>query len=89
VIAFVALNTGWTIDYVGENIDLPRLMLLNKQWRQAPPVRLVLATYAGYKPPEDESKVKAESEAQVQELFTGAPAYKFTPPKVRMMENGN
>lgn len=55
--AYVAAATGWTWEYIGECLTLPRLAALQKHWRVHPPVHIMVALFAGYKPP---SEVKAE-----------------------------
>lgn len=47
----MAISTGWTLDYVGDNVDLPRLATLNKYWRKHPPIHVLFAAYVGYKEP--------------------------------------
>ncbi|HFC8542721.1 TPA: hypothetical protein ACFP4Q_000835 [Neisseria weaveri] len=49
MIAHVCACTGWTWDYVAENIDLPRLNHLGEYWKQHPPVHILVAAYMGYK----------------------------------------
>lgn len=45
-------STGWTWDYIGDHLDLPRLAALNKYWRLYPPVHLLVAGYLNYHPSE-------------------------------------
>lgn len=45
--AHVCACTGWTWDYVLDNIDLPRLDALRKQWKEIPPICVMLAGYFG------------------------------------------
>lgn len=45
------MSTGWTWDYVDEQMTFPRLEALNKYWRQHPPVHILVAGYIGYKAP--------------------------------------
>lgn len=51
MIAHVCASTGWTWDYVSENIDLPRLGHLTKYWNQYPPLHVLKAAEMGYKAP--------------------------------------
>ena len=50
MIAHVCASTGWTWDYVAENLDLPRIQCLNEYWREHPPVHILVASYMGIKP---------------------------------------
>ena len=51
MIAHIAASTGWTWDYIADNIDLPRAQSLSKYWQQHPPVHILLAAYVGYTAP--------------------------------------
>jgi hypothetical protein len=42
--------TGWTWEYVEEELDIPRLVGLNRYWAECPPTHLLLAGFVGYKP---------------------------------------
>jgi hypothetical protein len=44
------MSTGWTWDYVGFNVDLPRLATLNAYWKKFPPMHILFAGYVGHKP---------------------------------------
>ncbi|MBS5743739.1 MAG: hypothetical protein KHW43_09625 [Neisseria sp.] len=50
MIAHVCDSTGWTWDYVADNLDLPRIGHLNDYWREHPPVHILVASYMGIKP---------------------------------------
>ena len=50
MIAHVCASTGWTWDYVAENVDLPRLECLSRYWDRFPPVHVLVASYMGIKP---------------------------------------
>ena len=50
MIAHVCASTGWTWDYVADNLDLPRIQHLNEYWREHPPVHILVASYMGIKP---------------------------------------
>lgn len=39
--------TGWTWEYIDENMTLPRLAVMNKHWNVAPPVHISLARLNG------------------------------------------
>ena len=60
--AYVAASTGWTWDYIGECLTLPRLYALQKHWSIYPPVHIMAAMWCGYKPATPQKK-----EEQVQE----------------------
>jgi hypothetical protein len=38
--ARVCAQTGWTWEYVGQHLTLPRLAALNKYWQHNPPLHL-------------------------------------------------
>lgn len=42
MIAHVAISTGWTWEYVGNNVDLIRLASLTKAWEHSPPMHVSL-----------------------------------------------
>ena len=42
-----------------DQIDIPFLTALRAEWRQAPPLRMIAAAYAGYKPPPDRKHTPA------------------------------
>ncbi len=56
------MSTGWTYDQVGEQFDLPRLKSMMEYWRIRPPVHILVASYVGYKPPEDNKVIDGEGE---------------------------
>ena len=68
--AHVIAVTGWTWDYVAENVDLPRLEALNRYWAQLPPLHLMVAAYFGIKPKEQEPVIK---DLQDQSLIPATP----------------
>lgn len=47
------LNTGWTWEYVDEQLTLPRVLALTGYWRRVPPLAEMFAGFAGYTPPPD------------------------------------
>ena len=65
--------TGWTWEYVEDELDLPRLTAMSAYWREHPPVHVLLAAYVGYKPP---SASTGNSVAEVDQLaqLLGAPS---------------
>jgi len=92
VIIHVALSTGWTIDYVGWNIDLPRLISLNKYWKKTPPVHVLFAAYVGYKEPDvveiaSTSEAVSEHQASIEEFMSSMPQHTFQPPMVMNNEH--
>ncbi len=40
-------RTGWTWEYVDEQMDIPRLIEMNRYWRAHPPVREMVQAYLG------------------------------------------
>lgn len=44
------MSTGWTWDYVEENLDLPMLSALSAYWADVPPIQVMIASYLGIKP---------------------------------------
>ena len=50
LVAHVCACTGWTWDYVLENVDIPRLESLKQYWQDHPPVQWMMASYFGIKP---------------------------------------
>jgi hypothetical protein len=50
VYAHVCAATGWTWEYVGERLTLPRLYALQAHWDRYPPVHISVALFAGIKP---------------------------------------
>ena len=47
LVAGICASTGWTWDYVLEHMDFPRLEALREQWRQFPPLNVLVAHYLG------------------------------------------
>ena len=41
---------GWTWEYIGECMTLPRLAAMSEHWKQYPPVHKSVAAYLGIKP---------------------------------------
>ncbi len=69
MIAHVCCSTGWTWDYVAENIDLPRLATLNEYWRGHPPTHVMVAAYFGIKPEGSKTADAAPVEQDFGDLF--------------------
>lgn len=59
----MAINAGWTFDYVAFNIDLPRLAALNKRWAINPPLHWLVAAYVGFKPPKQNPVIASPDDA--------------------------
>ncbi len=49
--ARVASLTGWTWEYIGAQLTLPRLYELERYWAAHPPVGDLVGAYLGYKAP--------------------------------------
>jgi hypothetical protein len=47
---------GWTWEYVDDEMTLPRLHAIFRQWKRFPPVHIMVANYLGYK---DETPAQA------------------------------
>lgn len=41
-------NFGWSWEYVDEQMTLPRLYAIWKQWRRFPPLHMMVGAYFGY-----------------------------------------
>lgn len=46
----MAAATGWTWEYIGQRLTLPRLYALYKHWGSYPPVAVSVARYLGIAP---------------------------------------
>ena len=46
--ARIISQTGWTWEYIGQNMTLPRLYEMQRYWEQHPPVGDLVAAYLGY-----------------------------------------
>jgi len=64
-VAYVCSSTGWTWDYVLENVDIPRMESLNKYWSDHPPLQWMVAAYFDIKP-----KDKANSKDDIEQLLS-------------------
>jgi hypothetical protein len=75
VIAHVCASTGWTWDYVAENVDLPRLEALNRYWKGHPPVHVMVAAYFGIKPEAEASDPESQDFSALLDMgnFTEGP----------------
>lgn len=54
--ARVAIDTGWTWEYIGQCLTLPRLYAMLDYWKQFPPLREAVAAFVGV--PQSRSPVK-------------------------------
>jgi len=41
---------GWTWEYIAENMTMPRFNAILRHWKRFPPVHVMVAGLAGYKP---------------------------------------
>jgi len=80
VYAHVCAATGWTWEYVGECLTLPRLYALQDHWDRYPPVHISVALLAGIKPSTPAKAAKAAND----ELAT----YICTMPMMKMRRAG-
>lgn len=46
---------GWSWEYVDEEMTLPRLYAIWKQWKRSPPMHVMIAAYLGHLKPEADS----------------------------------
>ena len=60
----IATTTGWTWDYIGQNLTLPRVYALMEYWRKHPPTHILVAAYLGVKSdsPADDDLLGDESD---------------------------
>ncbi len=40
-------RTGWSWEYIDDHMDIPRLLKMNKFWRENPPLRDMVQAYLG------------------------------------------
>jgi len=50
----VVACTGWTWDYIEDELDVPRLSALSSHWRSHPPTHVLVAAYVGFKAPQED-----------------------------------
>lgn len=92
MIVHVAVSLGQTLDYVGWNIDLPRLRSLNKYWRKYPPVHVLFSAYVGYKEPAEPVIVASstgeaiEADDVLAEFFAMVPQREVQKPVARHVD---
>lgn len=80
--AHVCQCLGWTWDYCDWHLDIPRLISLNRYWRNSPPVHLLVAAYMGIKPRESEvPPATPDQMAELSEMFETRPMPKITTPE--------
>lgn len=70
--AYVAIATGWTWEYIGRQLTLPRLFAMYRIWRKYPPVNVTAALFAGI-PSEATPPAKLISQADVAKAMTADP----------------
>lgn len=46
IYAGIIAGTGWTWEYIDENMTLPRVISLNKHWAEFPPVHIGLTMFS-------------------------------------------
>ena len=78
--AFVAVATGWTWEYIGQCLTLPRLFAMHSIWRRYPPLIVAAASLLGVKPEaavpqtrEDVAKAMADAAVQLARATTADP----------------
>lgn len=72
IIAEVVSAIGWTWDEALDNLTLPRLIALRKEWRRHPPVHWLVASALKYKTPDETTITKQPSVAELQAAFLNA-----------------
>jgi hypothetical protein len=72
--------TGWTWDYIGDHLDLPRLGALYEYWGDHPPLHVMAASYFGIKPKEKETTQEIADPA----MALGAPTKALSPAQIIM-----
>lgn len=60
VYAHLITVTGWTWEYIDENMTLPRLAGLSAYWESHPPTHIIAAAYAGIEPKEKGGNANAD-----------------------------
>lgn len=51
------MSTGWTWDYIDDNMTIPRYLALAKYWKEWPPIHKLVAAYLGYKGKKEEASL--------------------------------
>lgn len=70
----LATEFGYTYEYIGECMDLPRLTALQKHWKTVPPVSITLfgiASALGMKMPSEQRKQPSLEEAKAVAAMMG------------------
>ncbi len=71
--ARVACATGWTWEYIGQCMTLPRLYAMQDYWKGAPPVHESVAAYLGIKAEPVAPPAAAEEALDLMALIRSAP----------------
>lgn len=70
--------TGWTWEQVRQEMTIPRIKAMQRQWVQQPPMHILVAGYLGYKPdaetgvPAPAKEEKPQDLSELIELFGAA-----------------
>lgn len=56
------MATGWTWEYVGEHMDIPRLRKMQHYWEENPPLHVLVASYMGVGVRKDKKQSSAGAE---------------------------
>jgi len=59
-------RTGWSWEYIDDQMDIPRLLKMNRYWRTNPPVREMVQAYLGIAADDDKP---ARQDSNVDELI--------------------
>jgi hypothetical protein len=63
------ISTGWTWEYIDDNMTLPRMEALNQYWVDNPPLHLLVRGLVGYKPPAGGSEADRGSADELVAIF--------------------
>jgi hypothetical protein len=60
--------TGWTWEYVGKHMTIPRLNKMTEYWDRHPPVHLMVAGFMGYEGEAPAQKVGPDNPGKLSDL---------------------
>lgn len=78
--ARICSATGWTWEYVGQCMTLPRLYAFIDYWKSAPPVAESVAAFVGIKAPPPRA-ADAANDTEFKAFLAQAPACKVRLPQ--------
>jgi hypothetical protein len=65
---------GWSWEYIDEQMTLPRLRAIWKQWNRFPPLHMMVGAYFGYG---KEKKAAAETNEPLDSMFASLSSNPF------------